>query len=388
MVYNFDEPVERRGSDSGKWHYFGADVLPMWVADMDFRSPAPIIKALHERVEHGVFGYGLDSPQLKTVLCERMQRLYNWTITPDDIVFWPGLVCGLNVVSRAIGERGDGVLVNTPVYPPFLSSPINQERTLNVAELDVQVKGQHLHYALNDRAFEAAIQANTRLFLLCNPHNPVGRAYTRDELTRMADMCLRHNLIICSDEIHSDLLLGGAQHIPIASLDPTIAKQTVTILAPSKTYNLPGLGCSIAIIQDAALRKRVQKAAEGIVPHVNVLGYVAAIAAYAECEDWLDQLRAYLTANRDFLVAYLAEQMPTLRTTVPEATYLAWIDCSQAGIEGNAQKFFLEEAKVALNSGAVFGEGAADFVRLNFGCTRATLQQGLEKMRAALENVK
>ncbi len=388
MVYNFDEPVERRGSDSGKWHYFGADVLPMWVADMDFSSPAPIIKALHERVEHGVFGYGLDSPELKTVLCERMLRLYNWTITPDDIVFWPGLVCGLNVVSRAIGERGDGVLVNTPVYPPFLSSPINQERALNIAELDLQAQGQHLHYALNDATFTAAIEANTRLFLLCNPHNPVGRAYKRDELTRMADICLRHNLTICSDEIHSDLLLGGARHIPIASIDPEIAAQTVTILAPSKTYNLPGLGCSMAIIQNPELRRQVQKTANGIVPHVNVLGYVAAIAAYAECEDWLDQLRAYLTSNRDFLVAYVEEHMPTLRTTVPEATYLAWLDCSQAGIEGNAQKFFMEKAKVALNDGAAFGQSGANFVRLNFGCTRATLQEGLEKMRAALESVK
>ncbi len=388
MVYNFDEPVERRGSDSGKWHYFGADVLPMWVADMDFRSPAPIIKALHERIEHGVFGYGLDSPELKTVMCERMQRLYNWTITPEDIVFWPGLVCGLNVVSRAIGERGDGVLVNTPVYPPFLSAPINQERTLNSAALDAQVTGQQLHYATDDAAFAAAIQPNTKLFLLCNPHNPVGRAYTRNELTRMADICLRHNLTICSDEIHSDLLLGDARHIPIASIDPEIAERTVTIMAPSKTYNLPGLGCSMAIIQNAALRRQVQKAADGIVPHVNVLGYVAAIAAYAECEDWLDQLRAYLTGNRDFLVAYVKEHMPTLRTTVPEATYLAWLDCQQTGIEDNAQKFFLEKAKVALNDGAIFGQGGAGFVRLNFGCTRATLQEGLEKMRVALESVK
>ncbi|MCX6047674.1 MAG: PatB family C-S lyase [Chloroflexi bacterium] len=387
MVYNFDEPVERRGSDSGKWHYFGADVLPMWVADMDFRSPAPVMKALHERIDHGVFGYGLDSPELKTVLRERMHRLYNWTITPDDIVFWPGLVCGLNVVSRAIGEREDSVLVNTPVYPPFLSSPINQERTLAIAELALQAQGQQLHYALNDAAFTAAIQANTKLFLLCNPHNPVGRAYTRDELTRMAEMCLRHDLTICSDEIHSDLLLGGAGHIPIAALAPEIAARTVTILAPSKTYNLPGLGCSMAIIQDPALRRQVQKAANGIVPHVNVLGYVAAIAAYTECEDWLDQLRTYLTGNRDFLVAYVKEHLPTLRTTVPEATYLAWLDCREAGIEGNAQKFFLEKAKVALNDGAAFGTDGAGFVRLNFGCTRATLQEGLEKMRAALESI-
>lgn len=384
MAYNFDEPVERRGSDSAKWHYFGEDVLPMWVADMDFRSPEPITKALHERIDHGVFGYGLDSPKLKEVICARMQRLYNWTITPDDIFFLPGLVCGLNVVSQAIGEKGDGVLTTVPVYPPFLTAPTNQDHTLNVAALDEHVDGQQVHYTVNYDAFAAAIQPNTRLFLLCNPHNPIGRAFTREELLHMAAICQQHDLIICSDEIHADLLLGGARHIPIASLDPEIAQRTVTILAPSKTYNLPGLGCSLAIIQNPELRRQVQKAAAGIVPHVNILGYVAAIAAYSECDDWLDQLRTYLTANRDFMVAYLKEKMPTIRTTVPEATYLAWLDCREAGIEGNPQKFFLEKAKVALNDGPMFGQGGAGFVRLNFGCTRATLEQGLAQMAAAL----
>ena len=384
MIYNFDEPVERRGSDSGKWHYFGEDVLPMWVADMDFRSPEPITKALHERIDHGVFGYGLDSPKLKEVICARMQHLYNWTITPEDIFFLPGLVCGLNVVSRAIGEKGDGVLTTVPVYPPFLTAPTNQEHTLHVAALDEHVAGQQIHYTVNYDAFAAAIQPNTRLFLLCNPHNPIGRAFTREELLRMAAICQQHDLIICSDEIHADLLLGGARHIPIASLDPEIAQRTVTILAPSKTYNLPGLGCSLAIIQNPELRRQVQKAAAGIVPHVNILGYVAAIAAYSECNDWLDQLRTYLTANRDFMVAYLKEQLPAIRTTVPEATYLAWLDCRDAGIEGNPQKFFLEKAKVALNDGPMFGQGGAGFVRLNFGCTRATLEQGLAQMAAAL----
>lgn len=385
MGYNFDELVERRGSDSGKWHYFGEGVLPMWVADMDFRSPAPVMKALQERIEHGVFGYGQDSPQLKAIICARMQDLYHWTITPSDIVFLPGLVCGLNVVSRAIGERGDGVLVNTPVYPPFLSAPVNQERVLHEAALHCQVTGQEIQYTLDYDAFNAAIQPNTKLFLLCNPHNPVGRAYTREELTRMADICQRHNLVICSDEIHSDLLLAGKQHIPIAALDAEVAQRTITLLAPSKTYNLPGLGCSMAIIQNAALRQQVQKTASGIVPHVNVLGFVAAIAAYGESQDWLDQLRTYLTANRDFLVSYVKENLPSLRTTIPEATYLAWFDCREAGIEGNAQKFFLEKAKVALNDGAAFGEEGKGFVRLNFGCTRATLTQGLEQMAAALK---
>jgi len=384
MAYDFDEVVERRSSDSAKWHYFNPDVLPMWVADMDFRAAPPILEALHERIEHGVFGYSLDSAKLKSVLCERMAHLYNWAVQPEEIVFLPGLVCGLNIVSRAIGERGDGVLINTPVYPPFLSGPVNQERVVQVAELRTERQGKRLHYSLDFDAFAAAIQPNTRLFMLCNPYNPVGRAYTQDELQRMADLCLRHDLVICSDEIHCDLLLGGARHIPIASLDPEIANRTITLMAPSKTYNLPGLGCSLAIVQNPALRQQLAKASAGIVPHVNALGYVAALAAYSECEDWLNELRLYLTANRDYLLAFMDEHLPMMPITVPEATYLAWFDCRAAGIAGNAQKFFLEQAKVALNDGAMFGQGGEGFVRLNFGCSRATLAQGLAQIKQAV----
>ena len=333
----------------------------MWVADMDFRSPEPVLSALHNRIEHGVFGYGLDSPELKEVMCARLARLYNWQITPADIVFLPGLVCGLNVVSRAVGEPGDGALVSTPVYPPFLSAPVNQGRVLHSAPLAVEQQGSTVRYTLDEDIFEGAIQANTRLFILCNPHNPVGRAFTRQELTRMAEISLRHDLVICSDEIHCDLLLDGTQHIPVASLDPEIGQRSITLLAPSKTYNLPGLGCSMAVIQNPELRKRVQQAAAGIVPHVNVLGYVAAIAAYAECEDWLDALRAYLTANRNFAVDFLRTHLPNIPTTNPEATYLLWLDCRNAGITGKPQAFFLEQAKVALNEGAWFGKEGEGF---------------------------
>ena len=382
--YNFDQPVVRRGTDSGKWGYYPPDVLPMWVADMDFRSADPVIRALHERIDQGVFGYGWDPKQLKEVLVARMARLYNWQITPEDIVFLPGLVSGLNVVSRAIGERGDGVLVNTPVYPPFLSSPANQERELHVAELATQTQGKQVRYSIDFDAFTAAVKPNTRLFLLCNPHNPVGRAYSREELLHLADICQHHNLVICSDEIHCDLLLGGAKHIPIAALDPEVAQRTITLMAPSKTYNLPGLGCSMAIVQSSELRQKLNKTASGIVPHVNILGYVAALAAYDEADDWLEQLLAYLTANRDFMVSYLAQHLPHIRTTVPDATYLAWLDCRELGIPGNPQKFFLERAKVALNDGAVFGKGGEGFVRINLGCTRATLEQGLEQLCEAL----
>jgi cysteine-S-conjugate beta-lyase len=387
MPHNFDEVIERRGTDSGKWHYYGEGVLPMWVADMDFRSPEPVVRALHERVEHGVFGYGGDGPQLKATLCERMARLYGWRIEPADILLLPGLVSGLNLVARAIGEPGDGVLTLTPVYPPFLSAPRNQARRLDEAQLAVEQSGQHLRYVLDHDALAAAVQPSTRLFMLCNPHNPIGRAFTRTELLQMGDLALRHDLTICADEIHSDLLLGGTRHIPIAALDPELAQRTITLLAPSKTYNLPGLGCSLAIVQNAELRKRLQQAAAGIVPHVNILGMVAAQAAYSEAEDWLEELRRYLTANRDYLVCFVEKYLPQVCTTLPEATYLAWLDCRALRLPLTPQQFFLERAKVALTDGAAFGRGGEGFVRLNFGCPRPLLEQGLEQIATSLQTI-
>jgi cystathionine beta-lyase len=384
MSYDFDRPIERKGTDSAKWSYFPADVLPMWVADMDFAAPQPIIDALHQRVGHGVFGYGMESKALKQTLVERMARLYGWMIVPDDIVFLPGLVSGLNIVSRAIGERGDSVLINTPVYGPFLTAPVNQYRTLQSAPLNVRQEGRRLHYDLNMAGLADAVQPNTKLFLLCNPHNPVGRAFTHAELSEIAVFCNSHDLVICSDEIHCDLLLDGTQHTPIASLTPEIAQRTITLMAPSKTFNIPGLGASFAIVQNPALRKQLEAAMAGIVPHVNILGMAAAEAAYAQCDEWLESLRAYLTANRDFAVAYVEEHLPGVTFTVPEATYLLWLDLRSFGAEKPAE-MLMQQAKLAVNEGAWFGEGGEGFVRLNFGCPRRTLEEGLQRLHAVLE---
>lgn len=383
MSYNFDQPIERRATDSAKWTYFPADVLPMWVADMDFAAPPPIIEALHRRIEHGVFGYGMESKALQQTLVDRMARLYDWTITLEDIVFLPGLVSGLNIVSRAIGERGDGVLINTPVYGPFLTAPVNQYRTLQSAPLNVTQTGGRLHYELNMAGLAQAVLPNTKLFLLCNPHNPVGRAYTHAELSELAAFCESHDLMICSDEIHCDLLLGATKHIPIGSLSPEIGQRTITLMAPSKTFNIPGLGASFAIVQNPALRKQLEAAMAGIVPHVNILGMVAAEAAYAECDAWLEELRAYLTANRDFAIAYIEEHLPGVQLTVPESTYLLWLDLRRFGAEKPAE-LLMQEAKLAVNEGAWFGEGGEGFVRLNFGCPRSTLEDGLQRLRAAV----
>ncbi|MFN8457579.1 MAG: PatB family C-S lyase [Anaerolineae bacterium] len=387
MTYNFDTPIERRGSDSYKWTDYGDEVLPLWVADMDFISPPAVLEALHHRIDHGVFGYGRPSPHLPQTICERMQRLYGWTVTPEQIVFLPGLVSGLNAVCRAVNEPGAGVLVQTPVYPPFLTAPANQGLILQTAQLALTAQERLLRYDIDYEVFESAITAETRLFILCNPHNPVGRCFTREELARLADICLRHNIIICSDEIHCDLLLDGAEHLPIAALSSEVAQQTITLMAPSKTFNIAGLECGFAIIQNSDLMKQFTTLSRGIVPGVNVLGATAALAAYQNGGEWLTQLLAYLTANRDFLVEYVLENLPSLRTTIPEGTYLAWLDCRDSGIPGNPYHFFLKEARAALGEGSMFGPGGDGFVRLNFGCTRATLHEALERMRVALKTV-
>jgi cysteine-S-conjugate beta-lyase len=386
--YDFDQIVDRSGSDSGKWSRYSADVLPLWVADMDFLSPPEVIEALHRRIDHGVFGYGSDPVELRELICERLLRRYNWEIAPHDIIFMPGLVSGFNIAARAIGDRGDGVLICTPVYHPFLHAPANQHRLLQNAPLASsrsKLDGlETIDYEMDLDAIEDAITERTRLHILCNPHNPVGRAYTRAELESLATTCLSHDVIICSDEIHCDLLLGETQHVPIASLHPEIARRTITLMAPSKTYNLPGLACSYAVITDPDLRAQFQSASAGIVPHVNLLGYVAAITAYSSCDEWERRLRDYLTANRDYLLGYLRDNLPSIAATVPEATFLGWLDCGALDLPGNPQEFFLEEARVAFNEGATFGEGGEGFVRFNFGCPRATVQLGLDRMAESL----
>lgn len=384
MSINFDEIIERRDSGCAKWNHYAADVLPMWVADMDFRVAPAITAALQRYVEHGVFGYAAPPPALAEAICARLLRLYKWQVTPEEIVYYPGVVPGFNLATRTIGSEGDDVLLQTPVYPPTLQAPEHSKRNLQAAPLVPVQAGNTLRYEIDFDVFEAAITDHTHAFLLCNPHNPSGRVFTRSELARIAEICERRNIVIISDEIWSDHILGSARHTPIASLAPEVAARTITLMAPSKTFNLPGLGFSFGVIQNSELRQQLQKASEGILPHPNILGAAAALAAYTEGDDWLSELRRYLAANRDALVAYLGEHMPQLRTTVPEGSYLAWIDCRAANIAGAPHSFFLEHAKVGLTDGAVFGPGGEGFVRLNFGCPRATLMQGLDRMRGAL----
>ena len=382
MSINLESPVDRSASDSVKWGAYAPDVLPLWVADVDFRSPPAVLRALHERVEHGVFGYGKEPGQLAEVVAARLANLYAWQVSPGDIVFLPGVVPGLYLSCRAFTQPGEKVVVQTPVYPPILRAPLDTERAR--AEVGF-VRGDDGQYAIDWDAFGQAIDTKAKLLILCNPHNPLGRVFSRDELERIADRCQGRDVVICSDEIHCDLVFPGHRHVPIASLAPEIAQRTITLMAPSKTYNLAGLDCSFAVIQNPDLRARFQKARRGIVPHVNVLGLTAALAAYQDGQGWLDDVLGYLTGNRDALLDYARNHLPGVRITAPEGTYLAWLDCRHSPAADQPYQFFLTQAKVALNDGTLFGPGGEGHVRLNFGCRRGLLLEALGRMRKALE---
>jgi cystathionine beta-lyase len=380
MPFDFDTPIDRRGSFSEKWdRYHHSDVIPLWVADMDFAAPPAILDALRTRLDHGILGYTATPEPLVEAFCQHAQTSFGWQLHPEWLVFIPGLVCGLNITCAAVGQPNDSVVTATPVYPPFFSAPKNAGR--QVLRVPLVRTGDRWHFDIE--ALEHAIRADTRLFLLCNPHNPVGRCFDREELLGIARLCERHDVVICADEIHNELILAPPKrHIPIASLDPAIAARTITLMAPSKTYNIPGLGASVAIIGDPSLRARFRRAMTGIVPHVNVMGLVAALAAYSDCADWREELLSYLRRNRDF-VADEISQIPGLSVSPVEATYLSWIDTRALGVSDPTG--FFEKAGVGLSDGHAFGDDG--FVRLNFGCSRSLLASALLRMKTAVASL-
>jgi cystathionine beta-lyase len=390
MRYDFDHLPDRRSTDCIKWNMYDPDVLPLWVADMDFPVAEPILQSLKCCLDHRIFGYPDVHPkpeavsELQEVLVERMKKLYNWQVLPEEILFLPGVIVGLNLTCHALATPGSNVLVQTPVYPPFLSTPGNAGMQRQDALLKREGDG---HYEVDWEAFEAGFTPQTRVFILCNPHNPVGRVFRKDELERMAEICLRNKVMICSDEIHCDMLFKGHKHIPIASLDKEIAANTITLMAPTKTFNIAGLQCSFAIVQNKQLREKLEHSKAGLVMWVNLVGMTAALAAYRDGQEWLEQVLQYLEDNRSFLCNYIESNLPQLSMAKPEGTYLVWLDCRNAGIQGNPYEFFLKEARVALNDGETFGNGGEGFVRLNLACSRDVLEQALERMKAALQKI-
>ncbi|HNI81662.1 MAG TPA: PatB family C-S lyase, partial [Rhodocyclaceae bacterium] len=320
LPFDFAHGAERAGSDSIKWRrYAGRDVIPMWVADMDFAAPPPVLDALRARLDHGVFGYADPWPGVLEAVIDGIARDHGWSIQPEWLVWLPGVVTGFNVAVRTVGRPGDGVFTATPVYPPFLHAPGNFEQRLVTTSL--LRTGTRWEWDWDRSA--AALADGVRLFMLCHPHNPVGRVFDRDELGRIAELAERHDLVVCSDEIHCGLVLDPTKaHVPLAALDERIGRRTITLMAPSKTWNIPALYCAFAIIPDGTLRARYKHAMAGIVPHVNVLGLVATEAAYRDGGPWREALLATLRSNAA-RVTDAIDLLPGLATTPVEATHIS-----------------------------------------------------------------
>jgi cystathionine beta-lyase len=375
MAFDFNQWIDRRHSDSLKWHKYGdRDVLPLWVADSDFRSPPSVIEAIKQRAEHGVFGYGATPNGLIDITLSRLAQRYNWQIEPDWIVLLPGVVCGLNLSVRAFTESGESTVSPTPIYPPFRGAAKLADR----AQVHLPLRLQDDRWVMDLDA--SAMQGNERLLMLCNPQNPGGTVYRRDELEAQLAFAQQHDLIVCSDEIHCDLLLSpGAQHIPFAALSEDAAQRSITLISPSKTFNIAGLGASMAIIPNPELRARFKRVREGIVPGVDILALVAAEAAWRDGDEWLAAQLDYLRANRDWLVAQV-NALPELQMAAPEATYLGWIDASKLDVASPMDYF--EQHGLGFSPGHDFGDD--NFVRFNFGCTRATLEQAVTRLQQAV----
>ncbi|HUX37922.1 MAG TPA: PatB family C-S lyase [Rectinemataceae bacterium] len=389
MNSEFDEIIDRRNSNSIKWNRYKEDVIPLWVADMDFRSPPPVAAALHKAVDHGVFGYPDTPASLRGRLASRMERLYGWEVDPDWVVATTGLVSGFHAAAAALCEPGEGYLIQPPVYMPFNELGGHLGLVRQEAPLATSESADSLLYSINWDIFESAFGsrgARTAMFLLCDPHNPVGLVWDEATQRRMAEAAISRGAAIVSDEIHAELLLDDIGHRPVAAADPAFAARSVTLVSPSKTFNIAGLFCGFAIMPDAGIRAAFEREEERMTLHCTSLSLVAAEEALSgSCDTWLADVRDYLRANRDFVLDFLRERMPSLRATRPAATHLLWLDCRRLGLDSPAD-FFLERARVGLNDGAAFGAGGKGFVRLNFASPRSLLAEALERMARAIDD--
>lgn len=383
---DFDLFIDRKPTESLKWNCYPEDVLPLWVADTDFRCPPAVIEALHKRVDHGIFGYGKTPEGLDKVVIDRFKRLYDWDVNPGQICYVPGIVTGFSIVLRALCQTGDAVIFQTPAYPPFIGAP--KASGLIGIQNPMYLDDQRIFRIDFDLFERQVIDNNVKIYILCNPQNPTGRVFSKDELLKLGEICLRHNVIICSDEIHCDILYDGNKHTPIATINQEIAKITATFMAPSKTYNIAGLHASVAVIQDDNLYNTVKEYMQYLISSPGILSLVAAKAAYEHGDEWLGEQITYLQNNRDLIGAAIDDGMlPGIRWSKPEGTFLAWLDCRELGVEGDLQEFFMQQAKVCLNDGCTFGDAGEGFLRLNFGCTQAILKQALEKMAEAIQKI-
>lgn len=389
MGYDFNQYVQRIGTNTSKWDNlqkrFGkTDILPMWVADMDFLSPDAVIDALKRRAEHGVFGYTIRSDAYFQSIVDWFSLRHQWNLQKEWIENSPGVVTALAALIRAFTHQGDQVLIQTPVYYPFFHVIQRQGREL----VKNPLRYENGRYEMDFVDLEMKLsQGNIKMMILCSPHNPVGRVWQVDELIQLGELCIKYNVLVISDEIHCDLIYPGHVHTPFASISDAFRDVSVTCVAPSKTFNLAGLHTSAVVISNPQLREiYVNEMQESAIGEADVFGTTALEAAYRYGASWLDELLVYLEGNITFLNQYLTDMIPEIRLVPVEGTYLAWLDCRNLGMDDKElNQFFLNQAKIGLNSGAMFGDEGNGFQRMNFGCPRSILEQGLEQIATAVK---
>ena len=390
MNFDFDQLIERKGSSCIKWDgtekFLGtADALPMWVADMDFRTPAYITEAIIKRARHGIFGYPLRDEGYFTSLVSWLTRRHQWSVERDWITFSPAVVPALNMAVLAYTQPGDKIIVQPPVYFPFFTAATDHKRALAYNKLVLR----NGRLCMDLENLELLAKEGAKMLMLSNPHNPGGSVWTKDELQHMAEICLKYDILIISDEIHCDLIYKPHKHIPVASLSQEISNITVTTVAPSKTFNLSGLSTASVITENENLRRKFNSQVDNL--HINwgnLFGNIASEEAYLHGDTFVDELMDYLTGNVATLEKFVTANLPKIKVIHPESTFLVWLDCTEMGLnDKELNEFFLYEAKVGLNPGAMFGSGGEGFMRINIGCPRATLLQGLNQIREAFSKL-
>jgi cystathionine beta-lyase len=396
MKYDFDKVCDRSHTDCAKWgavkSIFGReDVIPMWVADMDFPTAAPIVEALKKRAEHPFYGYTMPDPSLTEAVVERMKRRFDWKIEPEWVVFTPGIIPALNMAVRALTHPGDEIILQEPVYYPFFGVVKGSGCQIVHNRLKLSRGRYKMDYADLESRFHPPDRmrlghSRVKAIILCNPHNPIGRVWRREELTQMGEIVIGHGATVISDEIHSELLYKGYRHTPFASISRRFAQNSIVCMAPSKTFNLPGLEASSIIIPNKKLRDNFSDAGAGMVPGLNIFGMTAMEAAYRHGDDWLGQLLHYLQGNLEITLDWFKERNPRIKVIRPQGTYLLWLDCRGLGLDDKElQKFMREKARVGFDDGFMFGEGGSGFQRMNIACPRSTLKEALERIEKAVK---
>lgn len=382
MNYEFDNPPSRKNSASIKWDQYDESVLPMWLADMDFASAPEILEYLKQKIDFGILGYTHPPKELDDIIIKRVKELFNWDIKKEWLVYLPGLVCALTLACKTFGKDGDKILIQTPIYPPFLKVPAVARR--QKITLPLELNANKTEWVLDLKLLEETIiKEKISVLLLCNPHNPLGKIYSEFELKTIAEICNRHNVLICSDEIHNELIMNpNKKHICIASLSKETENNSITLMAPSKTFNLPGLCCSFAIIPNLETKIAFEKAGEYLVPHAGILGYAGCYAAFQFGDPWKQAMLKYVRENLDICMTQL-QKIPKIFILKPDATYMIWIDVRELYLKQPGKYF--ESKGLGLTDGFIFkGDG---YLRLNFATSRKILLDGLNRFEKAVKEI-